>query len=363
MLAALLALLTATSAAAGVAAHANSTGPAKAGQELATVSMATVPVLAMAPEFIADDLGLWRKHGIKMEYNFVTDPYALLAVQSQGKLDVNIVATGAALFNAVNSGLNFKVGVDRLTYACSSTNLLLVRRDLHREGVRTPAALRGRRIAYFGPGTATEFWLQQMLRRNGMTMADIRPVVIRAYPDIVNALKTGGVDAGFVAQPIAAVAMIDGTASRIIGTDKITPNDESGVVTFSQEFIDRNGGATAVNWTAAWLEAVRFFLNPKNKARVIRVVAKATSVPESVVAKLYGTDQWPWMHPNGTYQSERILGGPAGLKWLLDNKLVSSIPAPSSYTATQILQRAQQKVGKVRYTRKCKDVKPFKLGK
>jgi ABC-type nitrate/sulfonate/bicarbonate transport system substrate-binding protein len=294
-----------------------------------------------------------------MKYQEVKDPYALLAVQSQGKLDANIVATGAALFNAVNSNLKFKVVTDRLTYRCSSTNLLLDRKELYDKGLTSPAGLKGKKVAIFGPGTATEFWLKQLMKQNGMHESDVKAVSIAGYPDIVNALKTGAVDAGFVAQPLAAQALEDGVAGRLIGTDKITPGDESGVITFSDAFIARNGGETAANWLSAWLEAVRYFLDPANRDRVIDIVAKRTKLDAALVAKLYGTDQWPWTHPNGEYDVSHILGGQEGLDWLLENDLVKSIPPAEKYYAKDLLDKAVAKVGKVDVNRDCADVPPF----
>lgn len=338
-------------------------GPAAGGgqpsEKVVTVSMGTVPVLAMGPQFVADELGIWEKHGIEMDYQQVTDPYALLAVQSQGKLDANIVATGAALFNAVNSGLNFKVATDRLTYRCSSTNLLLVRKKLHDEGLTTPAGLKGKKVAIFGEGTATEFWLEQLIKQNGLKSDDIESVSIAGYPDIVNALKTGAIDAGFVAQPVAAQAIQDGTASALISTDKIAPDDESGVITFSDKFIEANGGETAVNWLSAWLEAVRYFLDPANKEEVIGIVAKTTKIEPKIVEGLYGTDQWPWTHPNGLYDVEHILGGQEGTDWLLENELVEKVPEPSEYVATDLLDRALENVGEVEVERDCADVPAY----
>jgi NitT/TauT family transport system substrate-binding protein len=334
-------------------------GGGDAAGELVSVSMGTVPVLAMGPQFVADELGLWEKHGIKMDYQQVTDPYALLSVQSQGKLDANIVATGAALFNAVNSGLNFKVVTDRLTYRCSSDNLLLVRKQLYDKGLRSPEGLEGKKVAIFGEGTATEFQLDQLLEQTGLAPDAVRKMPLASYPDIVNGLKTGALDAGFVAEPVAAGAIADGTAERLIGTDKIVPDNESGVITFSDKFIEANGGETAVNWLSAWLEAVRYYLDPANEAKVIDIVAAATKIDPKVVEALYGTDQWPWMHPNGTYDVENILGGQAGVDWLLEKKLTEKIPDPSEYYAEDLLSRAVEKVGEVEVDRDCADVPPF----
>src|ERR1700754_2057732 len=76
-----------------------------AAQEPTTVRMSYVNVVAMAPLYAAEEEGFFAKHGIKNEYTIAPNPYNLLPAQSQGEIDVNIVGTSAAYFNAHNQGL------------------------------------------------------------------------------------------------------------------------------------------------------------------------------------------------------------------------------------------------------------------
>ncbi|HBY92341.1 MAG: ABC transporter substrate-binding protein [Ardenticatenaceae bacterium] len=324
--------------------------------DLTTVTMAYVPIVALGPLYLADELGYFAKRGIKNEYTTNANPYDLLGVQSQGKLDANIVGTSAAFFNAINSGLKVRAVSDRMQYRCSSDNMLIVRSSLYDEGVKTPADLKGKKIAIIARGSGTEYWLSLILSKENMKLSDVE-IVTLSYPDTVNALKTGAIDAGFVAEPLTVQAIRDGTAKRIIAMHQVLPGQQLGEMIFSQEFTARDGGKWAQAWLAAWLEGVRYYLDPANKERVIQTVSKWTRVDEGIIRELYGTDQWPWMNPNGDLDTEYIAANDG--KWMLENKLIEKLPPASEYYNDGPLKAAQNELGRVEVKRDCASVPPL----
>ena len=320
------------------------------------VSMAYFSIMAMLPLYVAEDEGFFTKYGIKNEYTLTPNPYALLAVQSQGKLDVNIVGTGAAYFNAHNQGLKVRAVADRIQYKCSSDNTLLARSAAFPGGIQSAADLKGRKIAIVSRGSVTEYWLGLILNKVNLKISDVN-IVVLSYPDTVTALKTGAIDAGFAPQPLAAGLLDDGTAKRIIAMHEVMPGQQMGEIIYSQDFIERNGGKTAAAWLAAWLEGVRFAQNPANKDRVIQLVAKWTKADTALITKLYGTDQWPYADPNGDLDVEFIAkkDGP----WMLENKLIEKLPTAAEYYDTRPIKAAQAIVGRVPTNRDCSKVPVF----
>ena len=75
---------------------------------------------------------------------------------------------------------------------------------------------------------------------------------------------------------------------------------------------------------AGWLEGVRYYQDPANKDDVISIVAERTKVPAATISKLYGTDQWPYMDPNGRVDTATVAAEDG--KWLLDNKIIEKLP-------------------------------------
>jgi len=312
----------------------------------------------MAPMYVAEDQGFFKAEGITNKYEQVPDAYAAAGLQSQGKLDVNMLGISAAFFNAINSGLKIKAVADRLQYTCSSDNELIVRTKLWNEGHQTIAGLKGSTVALLSRGSATEYWLDVLLAQQGLTEKDLGKIVTLSYPNILTGLKTGAVDYTFLAQPLGAQALDDGTAKRIQPIYKIVPNEEIGILDFSDSFIGKDSGGVAARWLAAWLKGVRYFEDTANKQQVIATVAKWTKIDPKYISQLYGTDQWPWMRPNGDVDLSPVA---ADANFMKQQNLVKSIPAVSDWYDSGPINAAVKLVGSVAQTRDCSSVPAFSV--
>jgi NitT/TauT family transport system substrate-binding protein len=329
---------------------------------LTDVSMNYIPLLAVGGVYVADDLGLFAKHGVKMSYTTNNLIYGLLPQLSQGQLDIDIVGTGAAFMNAVNSGFHVKAAVDRIQLNCSADNMLVVREALWKGGIRTPAQLRGRSIAINAKGSATNYWLDVLLAKYHMTESDLSHItILGSYSDTLNALKTGAVDFAFMAEPLGGYGVLHHVAEKVIGPQQIVPNFEEGLTLFSQDFIDRNGGTTARNWVEAYLQGVRYMENPRNKKRVIEIMAKWTHVNKTLLRAEYGTDQWPWANPNGYLNTNSMINKDGA--WALEHHLIAKIPPVSEWYAGDIISSALKEIGTVHVTRRCSSVPEFPVKK
>jgi NitT/TauT family transport system substrate-binding protein len=311
---------------------------------LTTVHVAHIPILAMVPMYLADDLGFYAKRGIKNEYT-EGNPFDLMSVQSKGDIDVNIPGTSAAFFNAINSGLKVKAVADRMQYHCSSDNMLVIGSRGWDQGIQSIAALKGKRISINARGSGTNRLLDELLHRNNMTEADLGQVLVLGYPDTVNALKTGALDAGWLSEPLAAQVILDGSAKRLTTAHEIFPGQELGLFVYSEQFTNRDNGTPAKQWLSAWLEGVRYYMNPANKAQILKTAQKWTKVDESVLSAMYGTDQWPLMDPNGDLDAN-TMATQDGV-WYLDNKFIDRIPEPNEFYDNRAIKAAQGEVGVV----------------
>jgi NitT/TauT family transport system substrate-binding protein len=312
----------------------------------ATVTVNALNIVSLAPLFVAQDKGFFAEQNITNTYT-TNDIYSTLSVQSQGSIDVNIPGLGGAFFNAVNQGLKIKAVADRNQYRCTSDSMLLAGA---KSGINSPADLKGKKVAILAKGSSTEYWLDLVLQKAGLTQADLGGVVNLTYPDTVNALKTGAVDAGFLTQPLAYQSISDGTAKRLLATYEIAPDEEQGLITMSQKFLDGSPDVAA-RWLAGWLKGVRYYLDPANKDEVVSIVAQHTSVPAATVSALYGTDQWPYMDPNGAVDTQTAMSDDG--KWLVDNKVVGKLPDPSAWYDNTPLTAALKIVGTAPAGKSC----------
>lgn len=320
------------------------------------VSVNSLEILSLAPMMVADEKGFFEKHDIEVSFDDA-DIYSRLAVQSQGKLDVNIPGVGGAFFNAVNEGLNLRAVADRQQYRCASDNLLLAGTKAYDAGLTSVSDLAGKKVAILAKGSTTEYWLDRALEDAGMTQDDLGQVVTLGYPDTVNALKTGAVDAGFLVQPLAIQMIEDGDAHRLLAMNEVAPDQEQGLITMSGKFIDERPDVAA-RWMAGWLEGVRYYEDPANRDDVVKIIAERTKVPAKTIDKLYGTDQWPYMDPNGEVDTDTVMNEDA--KWMVDNDVVSEVPKPDDWYDDSVVKAAQDIVGRVPVERDCASVQ--KLG-
>jgi NitT/TauT family transport system substrate-binding protein len=319
-----------------------STSASTAPKELTTVKTTYMPILALAPLFAGEEAGIFTKNGIKNEYKNV-NLYDALPVIAQGREDVGIIAPSAAFFNAINQGQKVVGVADRLTYDCSADNKLVVSKKLYDSGVKTFADLKGKTLAILGPGTATQYWNDLLEAKNGMKDSDFKSIKNLAYPDTLTALQTGGVDAGYLAEPLLSQAIEKGIAMPIEAMYNVVPGDDVGFMIYSQKFA-QGDTKTAQAWMDAWLESVRYYLDPANKDAVLAAVSKWTEIPVKSLAKIYGTDSWPYMTPNG----EVNLDGPKKvISWLSDNKLIEKVPPESTWYDATFVKNAVAKLGSV----------------
>ncbi|PVW02176.1 hypothetical protein DEA06_15995 [Microbacterium sp. Gd 4-13] len=319
------------------------------------VRVNSLNIVAMGPMFVAQEKGFFAEQGIENTYTDA-DIYAQMALQSQGNLDVNIPGLGGAFFNAINQNLNLSAVADRNQYKCTADSLLVVRTEEYDNGVDSVADLAGKNVAILARGSSTEYWLSRALEEEGMTIDDLGALTTLGYPDIANALKTGAVDAGFLAQPIGYGVLADGTAKRLLATYEIVPDEQQGLITMSQKFIDERP-EVAARWMAGWLEGVRYYLDPANRDEVVQIIAEGTSVPVETLDALYGTDQWPYMNPNGAVDTETAMDEDGA--WLVENGIVDALPEVDQWYNDSIVNAALEIVGEVEDTRSCSDVTPL----
>lgn len=158
---------------------------------------------------IADDQGLWKKHGLSASYKtFVNGPIQIQALGS-GDLDYGYIGPGAMWLPA--SGKSRIIAVDTLTYAD---------RVIAKPGITSMAALRGKKVGV-PEGTSGEMILNLALRAAGMTMADIQKVAMDP-PTVVSAFSAGRIDGAGINYPlIDTIKKKVPDLVEVAGTEKI----------------------------------------------------------------------------------------------------------------------------------------------
>lgn len=248
-------------------------------KELTVVKMATNPasVNGILTQ-IAIEKGFFIEQGIEPEMITITDASVALQSLSAGHIHLGRGGLAAALFNAAARGIPLKVVADAGNFCPGhGTTILMARRDLYDSGaLRTPADLKGRKVAVNVRGAVDHRFLLMALATAGLTEKEI-DLTTMPHADMLPAFGNKALDAGFVLEPSAVRAELAGLAVRWIGADKIEPCSQVLAVIYNGTWAERQPQA-ARGFMVAYLKSVRYytenFLRRKNRSEIINMWMK-----------------------------------------------------------------------------------------
>jgi NitT/TauT family transport system substrate-binding protein len=203
----------------------------KDSQETPSVNFAVDPLAAMSV-VVADDQGLFDDEGVEVSMQ------RFLAIQGVDAVLGGQMDFGEAVDFAVLSRL--KTGRIKIIAALAQPepgfNKLVVAND-----ISSPADLKGKTLGTVG-GTVQEYITQRFLAENGVSAEDVEVQRFTDFSEVVAALRTGRIDAGWVRATDMSEATKDGnvkllnddssvrataTIFLVAGTDFIKENPET----------------------------------------------------------------------------------------------------------------------------------------
>lgn len=232
---------------------------------------------SMTALWVARDRGLFKKHGLEMQFILMPrNPLAIAALLA-GEIDAAIVGPGHVI-NAVSSGVDV-VGIANLKQKLDF-------RFNTRPEIKKKEDLRGKRIAISGPGSTSH--LQSMLALQDLnvdpTQAKIAFLTIPGTE--MNrrlALETGGVDA----------TTLTGAVGDLYGNKgyHVLYNSRNTGVTLPQTMLVTTRRIASAKpqvieaYLKTMIEAIAVTLDPANKELVIRVLASNLRLANSADAE------------------------------------------------------------------------------
>jgi len=263
------------------------------GPTLIKIRVVHVPVLIFAPLYVAIERGYFAQQGLEVELVSTPGGVSSFVVLASGRAEVVVGGLGAALFNAVARGLDFKVvGPVHMEKPPVSTPLVVSKKAFDSGQIRTVRDLRGKRVSVNVLGSATEFWLNAALLKGGLSMEDVQVVAVN-FPEVPAALDNGAIAAGLLGEPLATLAEDRGQVVRL--SDDFVNGVQVTALYYSGEFM-RTKPKAAVGFMAAWLRASRDLYGQGYKRDdVAAIVEKYTGVPAAIVKRAAA----PFHEPNG----------------------------------------------------------------
>jgi NitT/TauT family transport system substrate-binding protein len=166
------------------------------------LSAGYVPSTLFAPLFVAQERGYLASAGAKSDLTSIVAGQDALALLATGRLDYIAAGLSAAFFNGVDRGLDVRlVASTGYQPRHGHPSALMVRRDLYDAGLRSPAGMRGKKIAFNGgAGAVSAYYVARILRTAGLHLSDVETVNINV-PDQGLAFERKAIDAAFTSAP------------------------------------------------------------------------------------------------------------------------------------------------------------------
>lgn len=231
-------------AAPAMAPPAPSTPPAPqatAAPEPAQIRMGILGVLADLPVYLAEARGYLREQGLAVQLEPFRSGAEMFPALATNQLQAGWTAPTAALFNAYATDVDVRIVASYGRTDRDRNNIIfLVGSHSH---LQEPRDLQGKTIAINSKGTISYFYADRVLRRAGLTLADVA-IEELPFPDMVPALTSGKIDAAQLIDPFATTLIVTGAARPLARGYDIAGEHDPGLLLFSSEFARQREVAT-----------------------------------------------------------------------------------------------------------------------
>jgi len=253
---------------AGTAAQAGSAIPTT--PEPGTFKLGIEPWLGYGQWYVAKEKGLFKKHGLSdvQIVNFSEDKDINAALAS-GELDAANIATHTAM-GMVAAGLPVKIVL--LLDVSMTADAIIAGKD-----IKTISDLKGKQVA-FEEGTTSDILLKYALAKNGMSIADVKPVPMPAA-DAGSALIAGRVPVAVTYEPYLTTAMAQNKDVKLLFTAGKDPGLISDVLVVRDEIIKSKPGQILA-MIKSWDDALKAYNADTPGGRAIISKAVGASVDE-----------------------------------------------------------------------------------
>ena len=248
----------------------------------AVVKIGGIGLTSDAAIYIAMEKGYFEESGVRVELDRFVSGAKMIPALATGDLDVASGSAAAGLFNAIASGMDFKIVADKGQMRPGyEYGMLVVRKDLLDSGAfKELGDLKGRKVAHLpGQGVVTQYILGQILEFAQVPWSAVERVDIAA-PEHVKLLANKQVDAAVTAEPYGAIAESTGVGKRIFVGSRIKPLEklQVAVIMFSGKLI-RERQKVARGFLAAYVKGIRFVHQHGFKSdEVINILGKYVRV-------------------------------------------------------------------------------------
>lgn len=305
------------------------------------VRFASPGFVSDAGVFIAFDKGYFKQEGIDLELVTLKTAADAPPLLARGDIEVAGGSTSAALYNAIVRGIDMRIVADKGVHPKGlGWQVVAVRKDLAGQ-VKTPADLKGRKIALSCNSCSVDYFLMVVLKQANLNIKDVDTVDM-AVPDMLAAFGNKSIDAGVLVEPNATTASEQGLAVSWITIDQVDPGNQAAVIIMSPTFASNVD--VARRFIVAYVKGLRdyndAFVKNKGKAETISILTKYTSVKD---AAQYQKVVLAALNPDGAMNIESLA---QQQEFFIERGGMTSRVDLKKAIDTQFVEYAVQKLGK-----------------
>jgi NitT/TauT family transport system substrate-binding protein len=289
--------------------------------------------------------GYFDRQGIAIEPVIATSGQEFPAQLATNQIQVASGVPNAALFNALNRGIDIRIVADEahIGDASDRTVTIMARADLMDSGaIKRPADLKGRNYAP-GPvkGQYPDLLFHKLFLRGGLTEADANDVHL-AFPEMLAAMSTKQIDAAFLIEPLVRQAEDRNIARALATAGSIDPGAQVSIVQYAPIFARQTELAT--RFMVAYLEGVRDYYDAiflgKDRDAAIAILIEETPLKDP---KLWKEDMFRHTDLNGRVNVADLKAQAAFYKE--QGTLTGAVPEIDKYVDSSFVDEAVKRIG------------------
>lgn len=236
---------------------------------------------AFAPLWIAQDQGIFNKHGLTVDLNYMLSAMGTQALLS-GSID--IVNPGTEMVEAGLGGARIAFIIGILNRAVLSL--------YSKPEFKQLTDLRGKVIGVTLPGSTTDLTAKILLKQAGLKPGkDVQISHLQGMPDLITALSQGRIDAGIISAPTTLKAKQAGFKELVDITERNIPLIHAGLAT-TRDFIKKYPDKVR-RYVQAYIEANKIARTDPETTK--QLIAKYTRIANpDILDETYSTYAKAW---------------------------------------------------------------------
>lgn len=203
-------------ATAGVAFAAGTLMSAALAQPLEKATVGALALSSSGPIFIAKTKGYFEKEGLDVDLKMFTSAQQVPVAVASGDVDFGVTGLTAGFYNLASKGAVTIIAAQSRDEPGFPLSAYMATNAAYDAGLKTPADLKGKRIAITTVGSTFHYMIGLLAQKHGFTVKDVTMVPLQDVPKMVAAFKGGQVDAIIAPSTVSRQLATDG-AGKILG--------------------------------------------------------------------------------------------------------------------------------------------------